>query len=128
MKTKRVSTNKNLCLSSYYDDPDHPTGIVFLKFEHEDFKNFSLLKDLYIELTGKNLKKAEGNYYQIISKDPDFGQKLISEIENACNEHTVLAKDSGWNKFIKNYAIGWVIIELSRDKKELYNDGFWKIN
>jgi hypothetical protein len=38
-----------------------------------------------------------------------------------------LAKDIGWKDFIKMRAMGWVKIEISRDKKEFYNDAFWKI-
>ena len=33
----------------------------------------------------------------------------------------------GWDNFLKKHAMGWVIIELSKDKKEFYNDSFWTL-
>ena len=153
---------EKLFLSSYYHDPDYPRGIVFIEFLHEDFKEGTLLKDLYKELIEmKNIKtrqelalesyklqysqlsshdqdmvdmnyrdnaKSESYYYEINEKDPDFGERLVNELSDACLEHIVIAKeDRGWNKFEKKIGLGWVIIELSRDKKAFYNDSFWKI-
>jgi hypothetical protein len=118
---------QKLYLSSYYYDVDHPDGIVLIEFQKEDFSSYNLLKELYEEFIEKNLKKIDSSYYEIEQKDPDFSQKLLSEISKACEENTILAKDIGWKDFIKMHAMGWVVIELSRDKKEFYNDAFWKI-
>ena len=119
---------QKLYLSSYYYDLDHPCGIVLLAFQKEDFSNYSLLKELYENFIEKKLKKIERFYYEIEQKDPGFSQKLLSEISKACEENTILAKDRGWNDFIKMEAMGWVKIELSRDKSEFYNYGFWEID
>ena len=152
---------EKLFLSSYYHDPDHPCGIVFIEFLHEDFKEGTLLKDLYKELIEmKNIKtkqelalesyklqysqlsshdqdmvdmnyrdnaKAVSYYYEINEKDPDFGERLVNELSEACIEHKVIAKDRGLNDFENKKYLGWVIIELSRDKTAFYNDSFWKI-
>ena len=118
---------QKLYLSSYYGDVDHPNGIVLLEFQREDFGSYALLKELYEEFIEKNLKKIASYYWEIEQKDPGFSQGLLDEISKACEENTILAKDIGWNKFTKMHAMGWVVVELSRDKNVFYNDGFWKI-
>tara|TARA_B100001063_G_C16697522_1_gene520681 strand:+ start:28 stop:393 length:366 start_codon:yes stop_codon:yes gene_type:complete len=118
---------EKLFLSTYYDDPDHPSGIVALEFKEENFEKYKLMKDLYEELISSDTKKVTSNYYQVQQEDPDFDQHLVDEINLACKENTILAKDRGWDNFQFKKYLGWVIVELSRDKKEFYNDSFWKI-
>tara|TARA_B110000285_G_scaffold221184_1_gene273791 strand:+ start:313 stop:810 length:498 start_codon:yes stop_codon:yes gene_type:complete len=153
---------EKLYLSAYYDDPDYPHGVVLIEFLHEDFKEGTLLKDLYNELIEmKNIKTKQelalemhklpfsqiskdqywdvmhkwkstasvcGNYYQRIEDDPDFGERYFTELSEACIEHKVIAKGRDWDDFENKKALGWIEIELSRDKTAFYNDGFWKIS
>ena len=116
-----------LFLSSYYYDLDHPSGIVAIEFKEENFDNYTLIKELYEELINSETKKVSSYYFDIQQKDPDFDQRLLDEIKLACTENKVIAKDYGWDNFLKKHAMGWVIIELSKDKKEFYNDSFWTI-
>ena len=69
-------------------------------------------------------KKVSSYYFDIQHKDPDCDQLLLDEVKLACTENKVISKDYGWDNFLKKHAMGWVIIELSKDKKEFYNDSF----
>ena len=44
-----------------------------------------------------------------------------------CESNTVLANARGWKDFSEMKSMGWVVIQLARDKKEFFNDGFWEI-
>ena len=117
-----------LFLSSYYKDYDHPSGIVFIEFKNKKFDKYNLLKDLYQQLINSKTKKVSSYYYEIQQDNPNFDQQLLDEIMLACNENKVIAKDRGWKDFLNKKAMGWVIIELSEDKKEFFNDHFWSID
>jgi len=123
---------EELYLSAYYHDPDHPYGIVLLKIIHEDFNNYILLKELYEEFIKLNLdtnerKHVSGYYWDREQKEHDFSQKLFCELNSMCEDNTILAKDRGWKDFSEMKYMGWVVIQLARDKKEFFNDGFWEI-
>ena len=123
---------KELFLSAHYHDPDHPCGIVLLKIINEDFNNYILLKELYEEFIKLNLdnngiKHVSSYYWEREQKEHDFSQKLFNELNSICESNIVLAKDIGWKNFSEMKYLGWAVIQIARDKKEFYNDGFWKI-
>jgi hypothetical protein len=124
---KLDNMKEKLFLSSYYDDPDHPSGIIAIEFEEENFEKYQLMRDLYEELISSDQKKVSSYYYEVQQEDPNFDQRLVDEINLVCNENIILAKDRGWDDFQCKKSLGWVIVELSRDKKEFYNDSFWEI-
>ena len=123
-----MNTKPTIYLSAYYHDADHPCGIVLLEFHEENFNSYNLLKELHEEFVNKNFKIVSSYYYDLEQKDPSFPQKLFDEILKACSENIVLAKDHGWNDFTIRKYMGWVIVELSYDKNDFYNDGFWEIS
>ena len=51
-------------------------------------------------------KKVSSYYFDIQQKDPDFDQRLLDEIKLACTENKVIAKDYGWDNFLKKTCDG----------------------
>jgi hypothetical protein len=120
---------EKLYLSAYYDDPDHPSGIVIVEINMQNFDNYKILKAQYEDFKAKKSIKLSNNYFDVIEvqKNTEFVSQLYKEVCQICEENKVIGKDTGWNEFENLNAYGWIIFELSHDIKALFNDSFWEV-
>ena len=115
-------------LNVYYHDSDHPNGIALVKLKDLDYAQFPLINELYSELVEQKTSVVSSYYYEREQKEIDFGKRLVNEVMQLINSHELLAKDVGWDNFIQYKYLGWVVLQLSEKKTELYNDSFWDLN
>jgi len=112
----------------YYHDSDHPNGIAIVKLKNLDYSQFPLINELYSELVNQKKSVVSSYYFEREQKEIDFGQRLVNEVLQVINSQDLLANDVGWDNFIQHKYLGWVVLQLSETKAQLYNDGFWNLN
>jgi hypothetical protein len=115
-------------LNVYYHDSDHPNGIALVKLNDLDYTEFPLINELYSELFIQKKTVVSSYYYEREQKEIDFGQRLVNEVLQVIKSQELLAKDVGWDNFIQHKSLGWVVLQLSEIKTQLYNDSFWDFN
>lgn len=119
---------KEVYINIYYHDPDHPKGIVLIKACDESFTDYRVIQQLYQEFIQKGCSLVSSYYYDKNETDANFALHLYNEVNTLCSQHEVLAKDFGWDDFMQMKYMGWVVVQISTSKNELYNDGFWSMN
>jgi len=143
-------TTSELYISFYFYDCDWPYQVALIRCKHEDFEPGSLASVLFAKLNNdvipdsifaSGIEEPRGSYrkefedldirisgcgfYKEIENDPSFGLKLGNELVSLCKEHTVLGKGRGYQEVVNNApGMGWMGIEMSRDKRKFFNDSF----